>query len=202
MSYHEHRNQYYDQRAAEYDDFYLGQGPYAERYWPGFDEEVAAVKSAIESLPSARVLDVGCGTGFFTQHLKGEVTGLDQSAEMLEVARNRIPRATFVRCDALDLPFTDSAFERVFASNIYGLLLEDERVSFLAQVRRVATELVILEASVAMRERLAEGWRERYLSDGSRYRIHRRYFAAEELARELDSDRILFKGDYFVMIAT
>ncbi len=44
---------YYDRRAAEYDDWYLGEGLFAERDRPGWDAELAAVVNVIESLDSA-----------------------------------------------------------------------------------------------------------------------------------------------------
>ena len=47
-------------------------------------------------LTPARTLDVACGTGFLTQHLPGEVVGLDQSDAMLEIAREQAPNATYV----------------------------------------------------------------------------------------------------------
>ena len=37
---------YYEQRAAEYDDWWLGRGIFAKRERPGWDEEVAAVLDA------------------------------------------------------------------------------------------------------------------------------------------------------------
>ena len=88
------------------------------------------------SLPSARTLDVACGTGFLTQHLHGEITGLDQSESMVEIASARVPAGEFVVADALPLPFPDAAFERVFTGHFYGHL-EDPQ-PFLAEVRRVA----------------------------------------------------------------
>ena len=106
---------YYEQRAPEYDDWWLGTGLFASRDRPGWDEDVAALQAALAALPPARTLDVACGTGFLTRHLPGELTGLDQSAGMLEIAGARIPRATFVQGDALDPPFGRGAFERVHA---------------------------------------------------------------------------------------
>ena len=115
---------YYEQRAPEYDDWWLGTGLFATRDRPGWEADVAALQTALAALPPARTLDVACGTGFLTQHLPGELTGLDQSAGMLDVAAARIPRATFVQGDALDPPFGPGAFERVHASHFYGHLLE------------------------------------------------------------------------------
>src|SRR5439155_2529635 len=108
---------YYDRRAAEYDDWWLGTGLHAARDRPGWAEEVEALVRALASLAPARTLDVACGTGFLTRHLPGDVVGLDQSESMLEIARRRVPAARFVRGEALDLPFADGAFERLFTGH-------------------------------------------------------------------------------------
>jgi SAM-dependent methyltransferase len=63
MDYHERIKEYYERRAAEYDDAYLGTGAYSGHERPGFEEELAEVTALIEGLPPARVLDIGCGTG-------------------------------------------------------------------------------------------------------------------------------------------
>ena len=85
-------------------------------------EAVRALEPAVASLAPARTLDVACGTGFLTRHLRGEVTGLDQSERMLEIAHDRIPRRRFVQGDAIQLPFADGAFDRVFTGHFYGHL--------------------------------------------------------------------------------
>ncbi len=196
--YYERMERYYERRAAEYDDAYLGVGVYADR---GQDPiELRALEHAISALPPTTVLDVGCGTGFLTRHLKGEVVGLDQSEAMLRIARERVPGATFVRGDALALPFPDESFERVFTSNLYGLFLRPERERFVREAKRVAAELIVLETAQA-KAGTAEAWEERPLLDGSRHRIYRRYFTAEGLAEELGAGKVLFAGEWFVMVA-
>ena len=70
---------------------------------------------------------------------------------MLAVAAEQAPDATFVQGDALDLPFEDGAFERVFTSHFYGHLEEDDRERFLAEARRVAPELVVVDAALPRR---------------------------------------------------
>src|SRR4051795_10232438 len=102
---------YYHARAREYDDWWVGRHLYADKDRPGWDEEREQLESWIASLPPRRTLDVACGTGFMTRHLRGEITGLDQSEAMLDVAREQVPNATFVQGDALDLPFADGQFD-------------------------------------------------------------------------------------------
>lgn len=190
---------YYDKRAPEYDDAYLGIGLYTDHNRLGFDEELRALERMISGFPPCRVLDVACGTGFLTRHLKGEVIGLDQSEAMLEIARERVPEATFVRGDAFALPFADTSFSKVFVANFYGLLLPHERTAFLSEVRRVAPKLVVVETTPRGWE--PEGWQERTLSDDSRHKIYRRYFTAESLTTEISGKRVLFDGRWYVAVA-
>jgi SAM-dependent methyltransferase len=191
MDYHEYMKRYYDRRASEYE--------LNEAFREEPSEDLPRLLHAISILPPARVLDVACGTGFLTQHLRSEVTGLDQSEAMLEVARRRVPWAEFVRGDAFRMPFAEDSFQRVFASFFYGLLPLEDRGRFLEEARRVGEELILVEPTPEFGPSgRAEGWEERGLSDGSRYEIYRRYFTAETFAEELDG-RILFAGRWVVM---
>jgi ubiquinone/menaquinone biosynthesis C-methylase UbiE len=189
---------YYDQRAHEYDDWWLGRGLYAERERPGWDEEREALAGVISALPAMHTLDVACGTGFLTRHLRGEFVGLDASARMLEVARVQVPNARFVQGDALALPFEDGTFERVFASYFYCHLEEPERRRFLAEARRVASELVVVASIPGEGDPLAR-WEERRLKDGSSWTVYKRVFTGEQLAKELDGE-VVFEGDWFVVV--
>jgi ubiquinone/menaquinone biosynthesis C-methylase UbiE len=190
---------YYDRRATEYDDWYVGIGRYRDEERPGWEDELAQLKRVVAALPPARVLDVACGTGFLTRHLRGDVTGLDQSEAMLELARAQAPRATFVRGDALRLPFADHSFDRLFTGHFYGHLDERERTAFLDEVRRVAPELVVVDSAV--REGVKpEAMQERFLKDGSRHEVFKRYFTAEGLADELGGGTVLHEGRWFVVV--
>ncbi len=190
---------YYDRRAPEYDEWYFGSGRFAGRERPGWDEEMEALRRTLEALPTARTLDVACGTGFLTRHLPGEIVGLDQSESMLEEARRQAPNATYLSGDALSLPFEDSSFERVFTGHFYGHLEEPERETFLREARRVAPELVVVDASVQPGG-IEEEWQERTLNDGSRWEVYKRYFAPEQLAAELGGGGTVFAGRWFVVV--
>jgi ubiquinone/menaquinone biosynthesis C-methylase UbiE len=190
---------YYHARAHEYDDWWLGRGLYADRDRPGWEEELNEVRDVVAALPPGRTLDVACGTGFLTRHLAGEVTGLDQSDAMLAVAREQAPAATFVQGDALSLPFVDSTFDRVFTSYFYCHLEEPERVRFIAEARRVASELVIV-GSIRRDEIEPARWEERRLKDGTTWRVYKRYFDPTLLLEELGGGEILHAGRYFVVV--
>jgi demethylmenaquinone methyltransferase/2-methoxy-6-polyprenyl-1,4-benzoquinol methylase len=192
---------YYERRAPEYDEWWLAPGRWKGRERPGWTDEVAELLAAIEGLAPARTLDVACGTAFLTRHLPGEITALDQSAAMLEVARPRLPHARLVQGDAVPLPFPDGEFDRLFTGHFYGHLLADERSVFLAEARRVAGELVVVDS--ALREGIeAEVWQERTTSDGARHRVYKRYFDPDELADELGGGEVLHGGRWFVAVAS
>jgi ubiquinone/menaquinone biosynthesis C-methylase UbiE len=190
---------YYEARAPEYDDWWLGTGRFEERDRPGWEEERAALVAAVAGLPPARTLDVACGTGYLTQHLPGEVTGLDQSASMLELASARVPTAAFVQSDALRLPFQEGTFERVFTSHFYGHLEEPARTRFLREARRVAPELVVVDSALRPDVQPVEV-QERILDDGSRWEVYKRFFQPQELLAELGGGETIYAGRWFVAV--
>jgi ubiquinone/menaquinone biosynthesis C-methylase UbiE len=190
---------YYDQRAVEYDDWWLGAGLFADRERPGWAAEVEQLTGLLQALPPARVLDVACGTGFLTRHLRGQVTALDQSPAMVALATARMPGATVVQGDAVPLPFPDGAFDRLLTAHFYGHLLAAERTRFLAEARRVAGTMVVVDS--ALREGVQpEQWQLRTLEDGSQHRVYKRYFRPDQLASELGGGRALLDGHWFVAV--
>jgi len=190
---------YYDRRAAEYDDWYLGTGLFAQRSRPGWAQELDALKSALATLPFASFLDVACGTGFLTHSLPGRVTALDQSAEMLAIARRRVPGATFLRADALQLPFRSQHFDCLISGHFYGHLVETARRDFLSAARGVAKSILIIDA--AKREDVPEEeYQERVLNDGSRHLVYKRYFTPQNLLREIGAGQVLHAGRWFVAV--
>jgi len=191
--------EYYEARAPEYDDWYLGRGLFAERERPAWASELAALERTLAALPWAHTLDVACGTGFLTRHLRGEIVGLDQSEQMLAIARERVPLSVFIQGDAFALPFADGAFERVFTAHFYGHLDRDQRALFLAEAARVAPELVVCDSALRP-DRGREETQERVLEDGSRWPVYKRFFGAEELAAELGGGEVLFAGEWFVVV--
>ncbi len=187
---------YYDRRAAEYDDWYRGDGLFATTDRPGWDRDVQLLVAMTKALPAAKTLDIACGTGFLTKHLRGTVVGVDQSPAMVSIAQRRLPRAVVMVGDGLELPFADMSFDRVFTGHFYGHLGRDERIAFLREARRIAGELVVVDAALRPGGE-AEGWQERVLNDGSRHRVYKRYFTAPQLAAEVDGT-VLLDGSYFV----
>jgi ubiquinone/menaquinone biosynthesis C-methylase UbiE len=190
---------YYDKRAPEYDDWYLGHGLFEPREREGWEAELEQLLATIRALPPRRTLDVACGTGFLTKHLRGDVVGVDQSKRMLDEAHKQAPSVTYVQGDGLALPFVDDAFDRLFTGHFYGHLEPPQREQFLAEARRVAPELVIVDASRTHSE-VDEQMSQRVLNDGSTWEVFKRYFSGAGLADELGGGEVLFEGDWFVVV--
>jgi ubiquinone/menaquinone biosynthesis C-methylase UbiE len=85
------------------------------------------VRAALGARPGDRVLDVGCGPGFYVTELAkavgraGSVAGLDASADMLAVAAKRAEghgNVTFHQADATSLPVPDASFERALCVQV------------------------------------------------------------------------------------
>jgi len=75
-----------------------------------------------------------------------------------------------------------------------------ERVAFVAEARRVASELVVVDTA-ASDAAAPDGWQERVLRNGSRYTIYKRHFTPAQLLAELGGDReVLFAGRFFVAV--
>lgn len=95
-----------------------------------------------EAVGAARrsVLDLGCGGGFLANYLAGrghQVTGIDTSAESLEVARRYDwTRSVDYRLgDACALPFPDASFDAVCAMDLIEHITEPDRL--IAEAGRV-----------------------------------------------------------------
>jgi len=89
---------------------------------------------------SARVLDVGCGGGFLSNHLAREgfdVTGLDASRDSLAVAarHDETGRVRYDFGDALALPYADASFDAVSAMDFLEHVEDPARV--VAECARV-----------------------------------------------------------------
>lgn len=108
-------------------------------------ERVVAL--SLEGLEANNVLDVGCGTGLFTETFINagmEATGIDANTEMLAIARSQVPAAQFLEAPAEKLPFDTGTFDLVFLGHL--LHETDEPLSALKEVRRVAKgSVVVLE---------------------------------------------------------
>jgi ubiquinone/menaquinone biosynthesis C-methylase UbiE len=111
--------------------------------WADIQEKIGRtdydfVFSTISITPATKLLDVGCGTGYFctlASEKGANVTGLDATPEFIEVAKKRLPTAKFLVGEMEALPFADNSFDVVcgfnsfqYAANTKNALIEAKRV--------------------------------------------------------------------------
>jgi ubiquinone/menaquinone biosynthesis C-methylase UbiE len=110
---------------------------------PGIFERYARdlVERARPIGPSARILDLGCGTGIVARVLRerlggaAKISGLDASPPMVEKARSLAPELDFREGNAMALPFEDRAFDLVLSQQM--LQFVPDAGAALREVRRV-----------------------------------------------------------------
>jgi SAM-dependent methyltransferase len=88
----------------------------------------------------APVLDVGCSTGRWVRRLEEtglSVVGIDQSSEMLSLARKRGTLSPMVSGEVQNLPFRDESFKCVSAVTVIQHIPSQEQVRALSEMVRV-----------------------------------------------------------------
>lgn len=88
--------------------------------------------------PGTRLLDAGCGAGMalgLAAQLGAEVSGFDASDALLDIARTRLPDASFALGDLEELPFEDNTFDVVTGFNSFQFAADP--VAALGHARRV-----------------------------------------------------------------
>jgi SAM-dependent methyltransferase len=107
--------------------------------WVG-ETEYALAARWLKPQPGNSLLDVGCGTGWFSRAAADDlrVTGLDPNSAWLEYARaHSKPELNWVEGDARDLPFADASFDHVLS--IAALCFVDDERRAVAECVRVAS---------------------------------------------------------------
>ena len=99
---------YYAKRAPEYEHIYTK---------PERQGDLARLKARVRDVTrGARVLDLACGTGFWTEAMTEarSIVGADYNDAVLRIARDKgIAGAAFVRADNDALPFAPGTFDVV-----------------------------------------------------------------------------------------
>lgn len=83
------------------------------------DVEQPIVRDILDALPIGAALDAACGTGRHSAYLaqRGhQVIGVDNSPDMLAIARERLPHTRFHQADLHDLPVPDDSVDLVICA--------------------------------------------------------------------------------------
>mgnify|MGYP001563398835 CR=1 FL=1 len=112
---------------------------------------------ALEALrlsDTARLLDVGCGTGelerlVHARYPSARLVGIDVTPQMLDVAREkfaRVPEVAFVFAQAETLPFASGGFDAVVSCNmLHHVRALDVSLRECARVLRPGGQLVLID---------------------------------------------------------
>ena len=89
---------------------------------------------------NARWLDVGCGTGAFSELIQQRqsprsLSGIDPSAAQIDYARLKLPKADLRVADSMALPFVDGTFDVVASALVLHFM--PDRAKALAEMKRV-----------------------------------------------------------------
>jgi demethylmenaquinone methyltransferase/2-methoxy-6-polyprenyl-1,4-benzoquinol methylase len=181
---------YYARRAAEYERIYAK---------PERQRDLAALRSKVATLAAGRrVLEIACGTGYWTQVMApvaASVTAVDAADETLQIARSkRFPqgRVHFLRADAYALPdfgrSHDAAFAGFWWSHI-PLARLDAFLDGLGSALAPGAAIAFLDnryvegSSTPISRRDAGGntYQTRTLDDASRHEVLKNFPLPEEL---------------------
>ncbi len=195
---------YYRARAVEYEEWYHRQGRYdhGPQWNRVFAGELAVVEQEVRSFrPTGRVLELACGTGWWTGVLAeyaDSLTAVDASEETLQINRlkNGTAKIEYVQTELFswrperqyDAVFFGFWLSHVppgrfaeFWEIVKAALCPGGRVFFADSLRK---DIQTLAAKDHHRE--TEGdTTTRFLNDGSAYRIIKVFYQPEELAKRL-----------------
>jgi SAM-dependent methyltransferase len=123
---------------------------------PRLDFKVAAEAIAATGIANPRVLEVGCGSGYYSEVLASlltdhiSYTGIDYSEAMIARARARYPSAAFEVADATRLPYADHAFDIVF-NGVSLMHIVDYRAA-IREAARVAVHYCVFHTVPVFRD--------------------------------------------------
>lgn len=120
-----------------------------EQYWETWQETKSITEWSLKrgetilswlralALERPKILDLGCGTGWFTEKLAhfGEATGIDLSQKTIELAQLQFPRATFIAGNLFEIPLPAAHFDVVVSQQVIAHVVDQagyvERVANL-----------------------------------------------------------------------
>jgi SAM-dependent methyltransferase len=184
---------YYRRRAAEYEAIYAK---------PERQPDLALLRERIPGkLRGARVLEVACGTGYWTQLIAGvaaHVVATDVAEEPMRIAQSKSykQRPVFSLTDAYALPETLGRFDAALAVFWWSHIPRQRIAEFLASLHRrlepgarvvLMDNLYVEGSSTALSEIDADGntYQLRRLGDGAEVRVLKNFPSEAELRSQL-----------------
>ncbi len=194
---HDETIEYYQMRAGEYDKVYT-------RDNPGRQTELAKLyESSRRTLSHRRVLDLACGTGYWTRLVSetaASILGIDiNPATLIEAEKKRyLCPVNFIRADLFHLPLARQSFNGLLASYVVSHIRRqdfDLLTSTLKFLLEPGSRLFICDNNPVCESKPDIMWdnehvnsyKRRTLENGREYRILKNYFEREELEKMFNS---------------
>ena len=189
---------YYDERAEEYDEIYLGKS-HTTIDADVYRKDVAKISEMVSRFGKGHLIDIACGAGFWLPNYArncNQITFLDQSARMLSKCKNRVEElgladiSSFIQGDFLDIKLEASKYDCALVGFLLShLTLEQEKTFFkkLEENLKANPQLMFIESAWNKRRQRyqeKEGVQERVLNNDRIFRVYKRYFdkpAVEEM---------------------
>jgi ubiquinone/menaquinone biosynthesis C-methylase UbiE len=109
------------QKEIAFFDAHAATGAY-EVFTPGTNERLIDAFVDLSKLPPGlRIVDLGCGSGVFTNVLQRRgyrCTGVDLNPKLIKIAQSKFPDIEFIEGDVEYLPFPDNIFDGVLLSGL------------------------------------------------------------------------------------
>ena len=180
---------YYAARASEYDSIYLK---------PERQADLRAMECWLPPIfAGASVLEVACGTGYWTQFLApvaASILAIDAAPETMAIARSRVPegKVRFLAGDAYDLPHHAEKFDAAFAGFWFSHVPRQRQQEFLAGLNaalRPGARVVLLDnlfvegnsSPISEQDAAGNTYQTRTLADGSTHRVLKNFPTGNEL---------------------
>jgi len=112
--------------------------------WIG-NTEFSLLQSLLRPAPGALLLDVGCGTGWFSRRFAAhglQVTGIDPDPAVLAVARSQGGELHWIKASATTLPFADNRFD--YSAAVTSLCFINEVQQAVQEMWRVSRHGMVL----------------------------------------------------------
>lgn len=109
---------------------------------PAYKRRARIIFENLELKGNEKVLEVGCGRGFYVKTLnevwpKLDITGVDLNEKYLSVAKKFVndDKVKLIKADATDLPFKDKSFDRIICSEVLEHIPDDQKA--ISEMHRV-----------------------------------------------------------------
>jgi trans-aconitate methyltransferase len=161
-----------------------------------FRKECASIRDWLDAIrPEARVLDLGCGAGAWTERFAerfGGVVAIEQSAAMLTAARTRLASRSNVELLNQDVrdPLPSGPFDLVFVGGLCTYLSDADTIALL----RAVAERLSVRGRVVLRESTIASGSER--TEGEYRAIYRSVDVYRTLFRDAGMSRVDVRRNY------